>query len=239
MNIETKIKLYKFYYIFTIIGTVFHEFAHKSIVESRGLKVKEVSYFSLSGGSLGHVTHEAPRTYNDVFSISIAPFIFNTVFAIVPLSILFGYIQNTHILETPLRSGLLIVICVWFSTSLLLHSFPSSVDLTNIKEATHVLWKNSQLHALQRLIKYISDRHLITKILISPILITLEFIQVGIFAIKHFNIVISLPILYGLKLLNNTKKYGSHHLYTTVTITICWYLITPQMVELYSMILEF
>jgi len=234
---QRKIQLYKLYYSLTFIGTVFHEIAHKQLAESRGLKILDVSYFSLSGGSLGSVTTSPPRTYGDVFAVNVAPFVFNSVISVVVLSVIFLHIHSPQLAINSIEIAAAAIFGLWFSGSLLLHSVPSSVDISNISKATSYLWEDSKLKIITVPLNTIQNQRLSIRILLSPIEIVLDLLQGLLFVIRHLNVVITLPAIKFLHAMNMTKKYGSHIVYTAAVIVFSYSYIAVELSAIYAKLL--
>lgn len=209
-------KLFKLYYTLTFIGTVFHELAHKKFAEGRGLEIIDVSYFSLSGEELGYVKHSPPKTYLDVFAVNVAPFIFNTGIAVVGLVATLIYQQTAPSLSV--KTIAILLIGYWFSLSLLLHSFPSHVDMTNITKTIKLLWERTLPNVLKSIQSKIRSLHIIIRIILLPITLLISITHILIFMLKHMIIALTLPAIVIMKILTKTRKHGSA-IYYTITIT--------------------
>lgn len=234
---ERKIQLYKLYYSLTFIGTVFHEIAHKQLAESRGMEILEVSYFSLSGGSLGSVTTSPPRTYGDVFAVNVAPFVFNSVISMLVLSVVFLHIHSQQLAINSIEIAAAAIFGLWFSGSLLLHSVPSSVDISNISKATSFLWEESKLKVISVPLTAIQNQRLSIRLLFSPVEILLDLLQGLLFVIRHLNVVITLPAIKFLHAMNVSKKYGSHIIYTAAVITFSYSFIAVELSAIYAKVM--
>ena len=142
------------YYRLTALGVVIHEIAHEIFARQRGLEVHEVEYFTLKSDRLGYVIHEAPRTYVDLFFVSVAPFILNTVVGLAAFISVGLYIDLVG-LWSPTLYGVLAVLATilffWIGISATQHAFPSVTDLGNIYQGTAYLWGNSMVPVIQPL----------------------------------------------------------------------------------------
>lgn len=227
----------KWYYISTAIGTVFHEFAHKTFAEDAGLEIKEVDYFSLDGGKLGYVTHEQPKTYKQLFAISVAPFLVNSAFAIFTVGIIAGFITQTPFNEIGYWQWGLILLGGWFGVSVALHSFPSGKDISNIYKASKYLWNERKPKAtiwLERRLEhpetptwsvrsiFTQTKRILLLLTAAPIWLLFSLIHVLLFGIYHTPIIVTTPFVLGLQILNRTKRYGSHFLYTTGLVVLSY-----------------
>jgi len=233
---QTTIKLFKLYYISTFIGTVAHEMAHKKFAQERGLKIKKVEYFNLDGGSLGKVVHSPPRTYGDVFAVSVAPFVFNTSIGVVALLGSF-ILQSVYLSVYPQLTVVGVVFLWWFGGSSLLHAFPSSVDIGNITKAVQYLWEESNPSILSTIQEKIRERNIVIKIVLFPLTTLLVAIHVGSFAIRYLNVIVTLPAIYTLKIFNKGRKYGSHIYYATAVVVVTHQYILPEALETYNRLL--
>jgi len=224
----TKARILKTYYILTFIGTVFHELAHVKFARGRGLKIIEVSYFKIEDGKLGYVKHSPPKTYMDVFSVSVAPFLFNTGIAVLTLLCLFIY-QTTVQRRTTVLIGLALFIGYWFSISLLLHAIPSTVDIKNTTGVIKKLWKDSIPDSVDRIKKWISDVHVIAQVILLPVSATVYTTQAVVFLLRHLVIIVTLPVISIVKLLNQTRRFGSEVYYTITIMAATWFIFLPEL----------
>lgn len=118
------------YYLYqiTIVGVVFHEFAHQLLVSWRGYRVREVDYLS-------HVVHDKPRGIVDSMIIAYAPLLVNTIFAGGVLFVAFGFtfpMSGDVIMLESLKWTGARLLALYFSFSLLFHAVPSLQDIQNI-----------------------------------------------------------------------------------------------------------
>ncbi len=122
----------------TFPGVILHEFAHKFFCDRFGVKVREVSYFNMSGG--GHVIHDRTEDFNAIFWISTGPLIINSAIAI-----LFASIASSIGSE-----GGLFLLFLWLALSFGVHAFPSNQDASNVLDASKQILKTggSFLHYL-------------------------------------------------------------------------------------------
>jgi len=230
-------QLYKYYYILTCIGTIFHEIAHKKFAEGRGLEIINVTYFSLKGGSLGEVTHSPPKSYMDVFVVNVAPFIFNTGLAVLA----FGLVITTTEIYTisPILKYSIIGLTIWFSGSLLLQAFPSSVDVSNILDTSKFLWDKRKPNILIKFSKFVASRNIILKVLFYPILLIINTLYALIFSILHLKIILTLPITIVLHILDRTRKFGSHIYFTLGMLILTHQEGIPILLRIYNVIKPF
>jgi len=108
----------------TFPGVIVHEFAHKIFCNLSGVKVYEVKYFSIRNGEAGHVLHEQPKTFENVFWISVGPIVVNTILAIAftyTARIYFGSFYDIRF-----------IIMIWLALSVGIHALPSNTDARNI-----------------------------------------------------------------------------------------------------------
>ena len=204
------------YYLFTFIGTVVHEFAHEQAVLSRNLSVEEVSYFSLSGASLGYVKHENPRTYADMFIIGLAPLFVNTVLALCSLTGVFIVYSSP---EYPIfvRYGGMIILA-WFGLSTALHAFPSSTDVENIIDVKKILWDISKPNIKDTVTTELKNVDGVKNILISIVALPIWIVTTIFHGVKyiffHPTSAVTVPFIYGLYSTIYLKYIGLHLFYT-------------------------
>lgn len=154
------------------------------MAEDFGCRVEEVVYFQF-GDPAGYVIHEMPRTYTGMFAVSAAPFILNTAagYTAFLASSLYVVYHGVESLSTAEIVG--IAICLWVGLSATLHAFPSSQDIQNIWNSAKQQWEQTPLGILG-----------------TPI-----------FLLRHYRVVISLPVIALLVVFNKTRSFGSALLY--------------------------
>jgi len=113
-------------------GVIVHEYAHKKFCELTGVRVKEVVYLRL-GNPMGYVAHEPATNFKQSFSITAAPFLVNTLFAVF-FGFLFGLVGVLmHYTLIP-RNFLTLLgfLSIWLGISMGIHAIPSSQDAKNL-----------------------------------------------------------------------------------------------------------
>lgn len=114
--------------LLTFPGIVVHEWAHKKFCNWLGVKVHHVVYFQLKNPA-GFVSHEVPKTYKQVFWISVGPLIINSI-----LTILLSFIISKYVTIIP--NEWLYNTIIWLSFSVGMHAFPSDHDMQHISSAS-------------------------------------------------------------------------------------------------------
>lgn len=210
---------FKYYYLFTFIGTVVHEFAHKNIAEMRGLEIINVEYFTLEGASLGIVEHGPPKSYFDMFSISLAPLVINSLFAILSFIGLFHiYMEVTN----PVVKYSSMLFLAWFGVSTGLHAFPSKTDVDNIVYVKKILWDSIDPTFKDKIYSEVTNTeslvNIIYTIILSPVLFLLTIYQVCKYIIFHPLSTITIPFVYFIYLSLYLKYIGFHIFYTVLLV---------------------
>jgi len=113
----------------TFPGVILHEWAHKFFCDRAGVPVYEVKYFSF-GNPAGYVRHGEINRYRDLFLITTAPFLINSLFAIGMFAIR----------ALNLNSYLNIVL-LWLGISFALHAFPSYADAKQLGVRSNRIWE--------------------------------------------------------------------------------------------------
>lgn len=119
----------------TFPGVILHEWSHKFFCDRAGIPVYEVKYFSF-GNPAGYVRHGAITRYRDAFLTTIAPFIINTIFALIMFIVPALNINNVVNL-----------LFIWLGVSFAMHAFPSDGDAKNLWAYSKQVWR-SNLFAL-------------------------------------------------------------------------------------------
>lgn len=116
----------------TFPGVMFHEYSHKRACEWRGVPVYEVQYLDDDLG--GHVTHGQPRTFKDVLTITLAPFLGNTVLAIGFYVAAIVAVIGSALLPEYVGIGAMLVgfLFGWLGVSSGWHAIPSFTDANQI-----------------------------------------------------------------------------------------------------------
>lgn len=109
--------------IFTFPGVIIHEGAHKIMCDFFGIKVYKVVYFSPMSNTLGYVQHEEPQKYYQTFGISVGPFLFNSLLAIIFSIIAANFFE---------KDSFLCLFFFWLALSSGMHAFPSDGDAQNL-----------------------------------------------------------------------------------------------------------
>ncbi len=108
--------------IITFPGVIFHELAHQIFCYLTGVKVFKVRYIRL-GNPPGYVVHAEPTRFFQAFFIDVAPFILNSVLAI--LFFIWARFSNYYLLF------------IWLAVSAGMHCFPSREDAKNLLRITN------------------------------------------------------------------------------------------------------
>jgi hypothetical protein len=122
--------------ILTFPGIVVHELAHKLLCDFAHVPVHKVCYFRL-GNPSGYVKHEQTNSYGKALLIDTAPFLINTLIAVILYSI------AIIIPQSPIT-----YILYWLGISIAMHSFPSSGDADNLWNQSKSSWKKNPLALL-------------------------------------------------------------------------------------------
>lgn len=117
--------------LLTFPGVIIHELAHKKFCDWFNVPVIKVVYFSFLKNPAGYVIHEQPKTYKQIFWISIGPLIVNSI-----LTIVLGIIAS----GLPSDSWSYILV-IWLALSLGMNSFPSDQDMNHISSASKLALK--------------------------------------------------------------------------------------------------
>ena len=109
----------------TFPGIILHEWAHKFFCDRTGVPVYKTCYFRL-GNPAGYVIHGPIDSYGKAFIITTAPFLVNTVIALI-----------LFFIAVIIHSVLITCLLCWLGISIAMHSFPSSED-------ADILWHYSK-----------------------------------------------------------------------------------------------
>lgn len=224
-KLPSRYESYLLYYRLTALGVVLHEFAHEMLARQRGLEIHEVEYFTLKSDRLGYVIHEAPRTYLDLFFVSVAPFIINTLFGLAAFVSVGLYVDLFGLWSLNLYGilGIIgIVIFLWLGISATQHAFPSVTDIGNIYQGTTYLWGNSMVPVVQPLFLFTMKRHWAIYVCLYPFWLVLRFFQLLIFTVFHPFALITMPAVVTLDILDRTTKYGSNTAYSIGVIYVSY-----------------
>lgn len=131
--------------LLTFPGVVIHEFAHRTFCDAFDVPVQEVVYFRL-GNPAGYVVHGEPRTYRQAFAISVAPFVVNTVVALVLLGAVAASWKRPDAVGIAAGElGIAGWLLLWVGLSAGMHAFPSRGDARQIWRRSLAEWRTSPL----------------------------------------------------------------------------------------------
>jgi hypothetical protein len=117
----------------TFPGIILHEWAHKFFCDRTKVPVYKTCYFRL-GNPPGYVIHGPIDSFGKAFLIAIAPFLVNTIVALILFFI-------AVIIPPGLVTGLL----CWLGISIAMHSFPSSEDADSLWHYSKKSWWRNPL----------------------------------------------------------------------------------------------
>jgi hypothetical protein len=117
----------------TFPGIMLHEWAHKFFCDRTKVPVYKTCYFRL-GNPPGYVIHGPIGSFGKAFLIAIAPFLVNTIVALILFFI-------AVIIPPGLVTGLL----CWLGISIAMHSFPSSEDADSLWHYSKKSWWRNPL----------------------------------------------------------------------------------------------
>lgn len=123
--------------VLTFPGVIIHEMSHEFFCRRSGLAVRRVRYFRI-GNPAGYVVTDAPKKYEQALSITVGPFLINTIFSIAIFFFAFLVI-------IPVGSflGLWPIIFLWLAFSIGIHSFPSPEDADVLWNFSKRSWKTA------------------------------------------------------------------------------------------------
>jgi hypothetical protein len=114
--------------LLTFPGVIVHEAAHQFMCRLTGTPVLKVCYFRV-GNPSGYVLHAHPTSAWKHFLICVAPFLFNTVLALlITLPTALAAIGKTGFQPQDILLG-------WLGISIGMHAIPSSGDAKSLWEA--------------------------------------------------------------------------------------------------------
>jgi len=117
----------------TFPGIILHEWAHKFFCDRTHVPVHKICYFRL-GNPAGYVIHDQVDNYGKAFLIATAPFLVNTVIAVILFFIA---------IIIPL--GLITYLFCWLGISIAMHAFPSSEDADGLWHYSKKVWWRNPL----------------------------------------------------------------------------------------------
>ncbi|ELZ11657.1 AN1-type Zinc finger protein [Halovivax asiaticus JCM 14624] len=123
----------------TFPGVIVHELAHKRVCDLFGIPVLEVCYFRI-GNPAGYVRHAEPRRYRHATMITVAPFLLNTVLALVAFG---GVVLSTSAGGAVTDVGIVGGVLCWLGLSFGMHAFPSAGDASALWGQTKSKWRTS------------------------------------------------------------------------------------------------
>lgn len=117
--------------LLTFPGVILHEWSHKFFCDRAGIPVYEVKYFRF-GNPAGYVKHGQITRYRDAFLVTIAPFLVNSLFAMIMF--LFPILYKNDIVN---------YVFMWLGISFGLHAFPSDGDAKNLWGHSKRMWRQN------------------------------------------------------------------------------------------------
>ena len=118
----------------TAPGIVLHELAHRLACLVVGVPVQSVAYFQLTGPP-GYVRHATPARWSTTAVIALAPLATNVTVAAVLVEFSLAIYTATGI-SAVAAGGLL----WWVAIAAVVHSLPSTTDLSTVWAATTARW---------------------------------------------------------------------------------------------------
>ncbi len=110
--------------IASIPGVVVHEFAHKQACDLVGVPVVDVVYFRF-GDPAGYVRHAQPERYRESVVVSVAPFLVNTIVALVAFLSLATLVETSGgIRGASSRQIAAVLVLGWLGLTIGMHAFP-------------------------------------------------------------------------------------------------------------------
>lgn len=122
--------------LLTFPGIIIHELAHKLFCDLTHVQVYKTCYFRL-GNPAGYVLHGQVNSYGKAFLIDTAPFVINTLIAVI-----------VYFIAVIIPLGPAAYIFYWLGISAAMHSFPSSGDAYNLWDASKNSWRRNPLAIL-------------------------------------------------------------------------------------------
>jgi hypothetical protein len=117
----------------TFPGIILHEWAHKFFCDRTRVPVYKTCYFRL-GNPAGYVIHGPIDSYGKAFLITTAPFLVNTVVALI-----------LFFIAVIIPSVLITCLLCWLGISIAMHSFPSSEDADSLWHYSKKAWWRNPL----------------------------------------------------------------------------------------------
>jgi len=121
--------------ILTFPGVIIHEMSHEFFCRRSGVAVRKVKYFRI-GNPAGYVVADPPKKYEQALSITVGPFLINTIF-----SLAIFFFAFLVIIRSESFSNIWAGIFLWLGFSIGLHSFPSSEDANILWNFSKKNWK--------------------------------------------------------------------------------------------------
>jgi len=119
--------------LLTFPGVILHEWAHKFSCDRTGVPVLKTCYFRL-GNPAGYIIHGPVDSYGKAFLIATAPFLVNSVIAVI-----------SFLIAVIIPMGIAAYILFWLGISLAMHSFPSTQDADMLWGSARTAWKRNPL----------------------------------------------------------------------------------------------
>ncbi len=123
--------------ILTFPGVIIHEMSHEFFCRRSGLTVRKVRYFRI-GNPAGYVITDSPKKYEQALSITVGPFLINTIF-----SLAIFFFAFLVIIPAKYFFGLWAIIFLWLAFSIAIHSFPSPEDANVLWNFSKKNWKTA------------------------------------------------------------------------------------------------
>ncbi len=127
--------------LLTFPGVVIHEASHLFFCKMFKLQVYDVCFLRF-GNPTGYVLHEKTGKFTAIFFVSMGPFVGNTLLCMVFCTAAFLPVWELKV------SDPLAYFFYWLGLSIGMHSFPSTVDLSNLWEVAPAKAKQGNLLAI-------------------------------------------------------------------------------------------
>jgi hypothetical protein len=114
----------------TFPGIILHEWSHKFFCDRTGVPVYKTCYFRF-GNPAGYVIHGPADNYGKALLIATAPFLVNTVIAVI-----------SFLIAVIIPLGIPAYILCWLGIAVAMHSFPSSQDANMLWGQAREAWHN-------------------------------------------------------------------------------------------------
>ena len=202
------------YALTTAVGVALHELAHKWFAEERGLAIDAVVYFQLRGEAAGYVRHETPTAYRELFAVAVAPIVVNSAVGVAAFSVVHWLRATPGIAAFTASHWAGFLVAGWLGAACCLHAFPSRTDLNNTGEGLKTRYATAGAPRLQSWLAATEDRHWLLAVALSPIRVGGRILQTAWFLLTYLGAVVTIPLVLLLGVCVETKRYGSHVVYT-------------------------